>query len=147
MSRPMIDGILETSVYVDDMDAAHAFYSRVLGLKRMVSGDRLYAYDAGPAQALLIFHRGHTGEDVETEGGVVPGHDLDRPLPFRLQDCRGSAAALAQLSEGAGGSISSARSPGRPVAQAFISTTRTATCWNWQLLRFGRISIPSFNGF
>jgi len=73
--RPPLDGILETPVYVDDMDAAHAFYQDVLGLKRMVKGERLYAYDAGPAQTLLVFHRGHTGEDVETPGGVVPGHD------------------------------------------------------------------------
>lgn len=85
MSRPMIDGILETSVYVDDMDAAHEFYSGILGLKRMVSGDRLFAYDAGPAQALLIFHRGHTGEDVETEGGVVPGHDSTGPSHFAFR--------------------------------------------------------------
>lgn len=73
--RPKLDGILETAVYVDDMEAAHAFYSQVLGLKRMVAGERLFAYDAGPAQALLVFHRGHTGEDVETPGGIVPGHD------------------------------------------------------------------------
>jgi len=73
--RPPLDGILETPVYVDDMEAAHAFYQDVLGLKRMVKGERLYAYDAGPAQTLLVFHRGHTGEDVETPGGVVPGHD------------------------------------------------------------------------
>lgn len=75
MKRPAIAGILETAVYVDDMDAAHAFYSEVLGLKRMVAGERLYAYDAGPAQTLLVFHRGHTGDDVETSGGTVPGHD------------------------------------------------------------------------
>jgi len=72
---PPIDGILETAVYVDDMEAAHAFYSDILGLKRMVAGERLFAYDAGPAQTLLVFYRGHTGEDVETSGGVVPGHD------------------------------------------------------------------------
>ncbi|KZM48600.1 VOC family protein [Labrenzia sp. OB1] len=75
MHAPQIDGILETAVYVDDMEAAHVFYSTVLGLERMVAGERLYAYDAGPAQTLLVFHRGHTGEDVETPGGIVPGHD------------------------------------------------------------------------
>ncbi|WP_428644929.1 VOC family protein [Roseibium sp.] len=75
MTRPKIDGILETAVYVNDMEAAHAFYAGVLGLPRMVAGERLYAYDAGPAQVLLVFHRGHTGEDVVTAGGTVPGHD------------------------------------------------------------------------
>ncbi|WP_420332625.1 VOC family protein [Roseibium sp.] len=74
MNRPEIAGVLETAVYVDDMNAAHEFYSHILGLKRMVAGDRLFAYDAGPGQALLVFHRGHTGEDIETNGGVVPGH-------------------------------------------------------------------------
>lgn len=82
---PLIDGILETAVYVDDMDAAHEFYANVLGLKRMVSGDRLYAYDAGPAQALLVFHRGATGDDVDTPGGVVPGHDTSGHSHFAFR--------------------------------------------------------------
>ncbi|MBD8875460.1 VOC family protein [Roseibium polysiphoniae] len=75
MTAPSLDGILETAVYVDDMDAAHGFYEGVLGLTRMVAGDRLFAYDVGPAQTLLVFYRGHTGEDVATPGGIVPGHD------------------------------------------------------------------------
>ncbi|WP_298961884.1 VOC family protein [uncultured Roseibium sp.] len=85
MKRPAIAGILETAVYVDDMDAAHVFYSEVLGLKRMVAGERLYAYDAGPAQVLLVFHRGHTGEDVETSGGTVPGHDTNGHSHFAFK--------------------------------------------------------------
>jgi len=83
--RPKLDGILETAVYVDDMDAAHDFYSEILGLKRMVAGDRLFAYDAGPAQALLVFHRGHTGEDVATSGGIVPGHDTNGHSHFAFR--------------------------------------------------------------
>ncbi len=83
--RPAIDGILETAVYVDDMAAAHAFYEGVLGLKRMVAGERLFAYDAGPAQALLVFHRGHTGADVQTEGGLVPGHDTSGHSHFAFR--------------------------------------------------------------
>ena len=74
-TAPTLNGILETAVYVDDMAAAHTFYSEVLGLQRMVAGERLYAYNVGPAQTLLVFHRGHTGEDVATAGGAVPGHD------------------------------------------------------------------------
>ncbi|WP_422376676.1 VOC family protein [Roseibium sp.] len=83
--RPKLDGILETAVYVDDMEAAHAFYSETLGLKRMVAGDRLFAYDAGPAQALLVFHRGHTGDDVPTSGGIVPGHDTSGHSHFAFR--------------------------------------------------------------
>lgn len=87
-NAPRIDGILETAVYVDDMDAAHAFYQGVLGLPRMVAGERLFAYDAGPAQTLLVFHRGHTGEDVPTPGGVVPGHDTKGPSHFSFRIAR-----------------------------------------------------------
>lgn len=83
--RPEIGGILETAVYVDDMSAAHTFYSNVLGLVRMVEGERLYAYDAGPAQTLLVFYRGHTAEDVETPGGIVPGHHSSGPGHFAFR--------------------------------------------------------------
>ncbi|WP_417694541.1 VOC family protein [Roseibium sp.] len=79
---PAISGILETAVYVDDMEAAHGFYAGVLGLERMVGGDRLSAYDAGPAQTLLVFLRGATAEDVPTPGGVVPGHHAQGPAHF-----------------------------------------------------------------
>ncbi|MTI44174.1 catechol 2,3-dioxygenase-like lactoylglutathione lyase family enzyme [Roseibium hamelinense] len=82
---PGLGGILETPVYVDDMDAAHAFYEGVLGLKRMVKGERLFAYNAGPEQTLLVFHRGHTGEDVPTPGGLVPGHDTSGPSHFAFK--------------------------------------------------------------
>jgi catechol 2,3-dioxygenase-like lactoylglutathione lyase family enzyme len=85
MTAPPLGGILETAVYVDDLAAAHAFYGGLLGLKRMVAGDRLYAYEAGPAQTLLVFHRGHTAEDVETDGGVVPGHDSVGPSHFAFR--------------------------------------------------------------
>ncbi|WP_248304836.1 hypothetical protein [Breoghania sp. L-A4] len=75
MARPpKIGGILETSVYVADLDAAHAFYNGILGLERMVGGDRLSAYDAAPGEVLLVFLRGGTANDVETPGGVIPGH-------------------------------------------------------------------------
>lgn len=82
---PAIGGILETAVYVDDLEAAHDFYSGLLGLSRMVAGDRLYAYDAAPGETLLVFKRGATGEDVETPGGVVPGHHSDGPSHFAFK--------------------------------------------------------------
>ncbi len=85
MKTPEIGGILETAVYVDDMEAAHQFYSGILGLVRMVAGDRLYAYNAGPAQTLLVFHRGHTGDDVPTPGGIVPGHDTTGASHFAFK--------------------------------------------------------------
>lgn len=74
MPVPTLRGILETAVYVDDLEAAHAFYNGVLGLALMTDGPRLRAYDVAPNQVLLVFQRGSTAEDVPTSGGLIPGH-------------------------------------------------------------------------
>jgi catechol 2,3-dioxygenase-like lactoylglutathione lyase family enzyme len=71
---PRIDGILETALYVADMDRATAFYARVLGLEAMVMGPRLTAFDARGNGVLLIFQNGTTEEDIPARGGIVPGH-------------------------------------------------------------------------
>lgn len=102
MAPPRIGGILETSVYVDDMALAHAFYNGVLGLPRMVAGERLFAYDVGPAQTLLLFHRGHTGDDVATPGGVVPGHDTSGPSHFAFHIAAADIASWRAYLEAAG---------------------------------------------
>ena len=77
-----IQGVLETSVYVDDLDRAHFFYNDVLGLERMFEGDRLYAYDAGPRSVLLVFLRHGAVDDLETPGGTIPGHNSVGPAHF-----------------------------------------------------------------
>lgn len=82
---PRVQGILETAVYVNDLEAAYRFYGGVLGLERMLSGDRLHAYDAGPGETLLVFARGLTSEDLETPGGTVPGHHSDGPSHFAFR--------------------------------------------------------------
>ncbi len=82
---PKIGGILETSVYVADLDVAHDFYNGILGLPRMVAGDRLSAYDAAHGEVLLVFLRGNTREDIETPGGVIPGHHSDGPSHFAFK--------------------------------------------------------------
>lgn len=86
MSKPpRITGILETSVYVADLHIAHGFYSGVLGLPRMLAGDRLAAYDVAPGEVLLVFLRGATREDLETPGGMIPGHHSDGPSHFAFK--------------------------------------------------------------
>jgi catechol 2,3-dioxygenase-like lactoylglutathione lyase family enzyme len=87
MSRePEIAGILETPIYVDDMERAHTFYADFLGLSLMVDGERLRAYSAGPAQTLIVCRRGASTDDVETKSGTIPGHDSRGPahMAFRI---------------------------------------------------------------
>ena len=72
---PRLDRIVETSVYVDDLDRAALFYETVLGLEPLVKLDRLHAYDVGGSNVLLVFKRGASTETQIVPGGSIPPHD------------------------------------------------------------------------
>jgi catechol 2,3-dioxygenase-like lactoylglutathione lyase family enzyme len=72
---PRIARILETPLYVDDVERSASFYERTLGLRRMATGDRLIPMDAGGGSVLLIFRRGATDSASTFEGGSIPPHD------------------------------------------------------------------------
>ena len=83
---PRIEGLLETALYVADMDRAAAFFRDVLGLAPMIESPRLTAFDAGGSGVLLLFQRGATADDMVSERGVVPGHHGEGALhmAFRI---------------------------------------------------------------
>lgn len=73
---PALTGVIETALYVDDMDRAAKFYADLLGLKRIGGEDgRLHAYSVADRSVLLLFKRGATIHPVETPAGVIPPHD------------------------------------------------------------------------
>ncbi len=72
---PRLNGILETSIYVDDLSRAQRFYEDVLELRPVFSDGRLTAYDVGGRSILLVFQRGSSIETVTVPGGTIPGHD------------------------------------------------------------------------
>ncbi len=69
-----VTNVLETCLYVDDLDAAAQFYSQVLGLHEVsrVNGRHVF-YRCG-AQMLLIFVAA-----VSAQGGEVPAHGATGP--------------------------------------------------------------------
>jgi catechol 2,3-dioxygenase-like lactoylglutathione lyase family enzyme len=71
---------LETALYVDDLDRAAEFYTRLFGFAVMVRDDRLCALDVAPGNVLLLFRRGGTLQAVETGSGAIPAHDGAGPL-------------------------------------------------------------------
>lgn len=77
---PKISGLLESSLYVAEMDRSVDFFERVLELKPMLRGERLTAFDAGSSGVLLIFVRGGSIADMPSPIGVIPGHDGSGPL-------------------------------------------------------------------
>lgn len=72
---PKISGLLESSLYVDDMPRSVDFFERILGLDAMFRSERLTAFDAGRSGVLLVFLRGASVADMPSPLGVVPGHD------------------------------------------------------------------------
>ncbi len=82
----MIDGILETSLYAEDLDAAEAFYGGILGLQKILrAGDRHVFFRCG-ASILLIFNPAETLKPPATDALPVPPHGALGPghVCFRL---------------------------------------------------------------
>lgn len=80
---PPILRILETALYVDDMERAVGFYRDVLGLSVLTSGPRLTAMDAGQGTVLLLFKRGASASGVQLpDGSWIPPHDGSGPAHF-----------------------------------------------------------------
>jgi catechol 2,3-dioxygenase-like lactoylglutathione lyase family enzyme len=73
-----IERVLETALYVTDMNRAVEFYQSVLGfavLAKSGEPERLTAMDVGGNHILLLFKDGETWKDVTLPGGRIPGFD------------------------------------------------------------------------
>jgi catechol 2,3-dioxygenase-like lactoylglutathione lyase family enzyme len=77
---PKLDRVLETALYVDDLERAAAFYDEVLELPILSKDARFRAYDVGGTNVLLLFLRGATLDTVHLPGGTIPPHDGHGPL-------------------------------------------------------------------
>jgi catechol 2,3-dioxygenase-like lactoylglutathione lyase family enzyme len=77
---PSLTGVLETSLYVDDLDRASRFYEETFGLRRIESDDRFRAYSVGGRSVLLLFKRGASNRVAELPEGKLGPHDGSGPL-------------------------------------------------------------------
>jgi len=85
--HPKSDGLLESSLYVQDVAASARFYERIFGF-RMVSdfGERGCAMQAGERQVLLLFKKGgslsipspHDGDGELHIAFAIPASELAR---------------------------------------------------------------------
>jgi catechol 2,3-dioxygenase-like lactoylglutathione lyase family enzyme len=81
---PTVTGVIETSLYVDDLDRASRFYEGVFALARMFGDDRLRAYGVGNRSVLLLFKRGASNRVTQLPYGTLGPHDGHGPLHFAL---------------------------------------------------------------
>ena len=71
----LLRGVLETSLYVDDLDQAERFYAQILGLDKIFSVSGRQLVFRCNESVLLIFRPEHTErERVVINGGAIPLH-------------------------------------------------------------------------
>ncbi|MBB4063776.1 VOC family protein [Gellertiella hungarica] len=96
MTDTPIEGILETALYVDDIDRAEAFYGGVLGLKTVLRAGNRHVFFSLGHSILLIFNPAETEKPPAADALPVPPHGARGPghACFRL-----SAAGLDAMAE------------------------------------------------
>jgi catechol 2,3-dioxygenase-like lactoylglutathione lyase family enzyme len=72
---PRISQILETSLYVDDLQRSRRFYEDVCGFTAIFQDERMCAMEMPGEQVLLLFRHGMTDEPAPGPGGTtIPPH-------------------------------------------------------------------------
>jgi catechol 2,3-dioxygenase-like lactoylglutathione lyase family enzyme len=72
---PGVVGVLETCLYVEDLERAGHFYEDLFSVTPMAADERFRGYAIGDRSVLLLFRRGATRGAISVPGGVIPGHD------------------------------------------------------------------------
>ena len=81
---PSVGGVLETALYVEDVERAARFYEGLFGFERLFTDGRLCALSVAGRQILLLFKKGGSRDPSLLPGGVIPPHDADGQIHFAL---------------------------------------------------------------
>ena len=85
-AAPAVNGILETALYVADLDRSAAFYEELFGFETLACDARFCALRVGERQVLLLFLREASTEPIPVGNhpGKIPPHDGHGHLHFAL---------------------------------------------------------------
>ena len=72
---PTVGRVLETSLYVEQLDRSIDFYQRIFGFEKLAGDDRFCAFNVSGQQVLLLFRKGASLAPMPMPGGVIPPHD------------------------------------------------------------------------
>ncbi|HEX9996882.1 MAG TPA: VOC family protein [Abditibacterium sp.] len=80
-------GILETALYVADLDISERFYRDLFGFETLLADERMRALRISETQILLLFVLGGSTSGEKTPGGKIPPHDGHGQLhlAFRIE--------------------------------------------------------------
>jgi catechol 2,3-dioxygenase-like lactoylglutathione lyase family enzyme len=79
-AMPEVTGVVETCLYVNDLERASRFYEDVCDFKKLIGDERFCALSVADHDVLLLFRKGATLEGVPTPGGMIPPHNGDGDL-------------------------------------------------------------------
>ena len=136
--------LLETALYVADLDRSCDFYERVLGLgpdvgttAKKENQKRFRSLQIPGGQVLLLFPKGSATTTAVLPGGTIPPHDGNGRLHLAFAI---SAAEVDAWRERFNRTAyqSKARWSGRAAARASISAIPTVTLWSLPRLDCGR---------
>ena len=71
---PRVSGVLETSLYVEDLHRSREFYQRLFGFEEFMCDARMCALGIPGEQVLLLFRHGMTDAPAPAGGGFIPPH-------------------------------------------------------------------------
>lgn len=79
--------VLETSLYVADLDVSQAFYQTLFEFPTLLADERMRALKICDAQVLLLFKTGGSVRGEATPSGFIPSHDGHGKLhlAFRIE--------------------------------------------------------------
>jgi catechol 2,3-dioxygenase-like lactoylglutathione lyase family enzyme len=74
---PSVEGVLETSLYVDNLETSLQFYRRIFGFEPLYcEPGRMASLSVSGIQVLLLFLKEASTEPIEISGsGTIPPHD------------------------------------------------------------------------
>ena len=91
---PRSEGLLESSLYVDDVDRSARFYGTIFGFQVISDfGERGCAMQAGSRQVLLLFKKG-------ASRAIQSPHDGDGELHIAFAISRSSAGLIGSIAIG-----------------------------------------------
>ena len=75
-----LTGIIETALYVEDLERAVKFYQTLFELKTLGADERFHAFSVADRHVLLLFRRGASTSPIPLPGGIIPPHDGTGPV-------------------------------------------------------------------
>jgi catechol 2,3-dioxygenase-like lactoylglutathione lyase family enzyme len=80
MIAPKLNALLETALYVEDLERSVAFYKTVFEFEPISTSERLCALSISDRYVLLLFLKGASTAATVISGGVIPPTDGDGQL-------------------------------------------------------------------